>query len=67
MKQNMGTTDRIIRTVVAIIIAILYFTRVISGTLAIILGIIAALLLVTSILGWCLIYAILGISTKRKE
>ncbi len=65
----MGTLDRIIRVIIAVIIAILYFTHVLTGTLGIILLIIAALLIITSISGFCLPYKLFGISTisKRKE
>jgi len=67
MKKNMGTTDRAIRVLVAIIIAVLYFTHVISGTLAIVLGIIAAIFLLTSFIGFCPLYLPLGINTCKKK
>jgi K+-transporting ATPase A subunit len=67
MKQNMGTVDRIIRLVVVAIIAVLYFTGEISGTAAIILGIIAVAFLVTSLIGWCPSYLPFGISTRKAD
>jgi hypothetical protein len=67
MTKNMGTIDRIIRFVFAVAVAALYFTGVISGTLAIILGILAAVFLVTSILGFCPLYAPFKISTIKKS
>jgi hypothetical protein len=67
MKQNMGVTDKIIRLIVVAIIAALYFTGQISGTAAIILGIIAVAFLVTSLIGWCPSYVPFGISTKKEE
>jgi hypothetical protein len=67
MKQNMGTADKIIRLVVVAIIAALYFTGQITGTAAIILGIIAVAFLVTSLIGWCPTYVPFGISTKKAE
>jgi len=67
MKKNMGTTDRTIRILVAVIIAVLYFANVISGTLAIILLILAGIFVVTSILGFCPLYVLFGWSTKKKE
>jgi predicted lysophospholipase L1 biosynthesis ABC-type transport system permease subunit len=67
MKQNMGTTDKIIRLIVVAIIAILYFTGQITGTAAIILGIIAVAFLVTSLIGWCPTYMPFGISTKKAD
>lgn len=66
MKQNMGTLDRLIRTIVAIGIGVLYFTGRISGTLAIILGIFAIVFLLTSFVGWCPAYIPLGLSTRKE-
>jgi len=65
MKKNMGTLDRSIRTVIAVIIGILYFTGQISGTPATILIIIAIIFLLTSIIGWCPAYTLFGFSTKK--
>lgn len=67
MKPNMGTADKVIRLVVAAIIAVLYFTGQITGTAAIILGIIAAAFLVTSLIGWCPSYVPFGISTRKSD
>jgi len=67
MKKNMGTADRVIRTVIAVVIAVLYFTGVIGGTLALILGIIAVIFLLTSLVAWCPGYLPFGISTCGKE
>lgn len=66
MKKNMGMADRLIRILVAIIIAALYFTDRIGGTLAIILGVIALIFLLTSLVGRCPAYVPLGLSTCRK-
>jgi hypothetical protein len=66
MTKNMNTTDRIVRLVVAVAIAILYFTNVISGALAIILGILAVVFLATSLLGFCPLYAAFKLSTIKK-
>jgi len=67
MKQNMGGMDKIIRIVVVAIIAALYFTGQITGTVAIILGIVAVAFLVTSLIGWCPTYVPFGISTKKAD
>ncbi len=67
MRKNMGTADRVIRTLVAILVAILYFTGVIGGTLALILGIVAVIFLLTSLVSWCPGYLPFGISTAPKE
>lgn len=65
MKKNMGTADRVVRTIVAIVIGVLFFTGVISGTLALILGIVAIAFLITSFVSWCPAYGPLGISTCK--
>lgn len=67
MKQNMGSLDRILRFIVSIIIGILYSTNYFSGTLGIILGIIAVIFLLTSILGFCPLYALFKFSTKKEK
>lgn len=66
MKQNMGTTDKIIRLAVVAVIVVLYMAGQITGTAAIVLGIIAVAFLVTSLIGWCPSYVPFGISTKKK-
>ncbi|MEW5985438.1 MAG: DUF2892 domain-containing protein [Chloroflexota bacterium] len=65
MIKNMGTADRIIRLVVALAVAILYFTGVISGTVALILGILAVIFVLTSFVGFCPLYLPFKFSTKR--
>jgi len=65
MKKNVGQIDRIIRVALAVLVGILYFTGVISGTWAIILGILAVVLLVTGLVGTCPLYVLLGTSTKK--
>jgi len=67
MKPNMGTADKVIRLIVVAIIAALYFAGQITGTAAIILGIIAAAFLVTSLIGWCPSYVPFGISTRKSD
>lgn len=65
MKANMGTIDRALRAGVAILILILYAGGFISGTVAIVLGIVAVAFLLTSAIGWCPAYVPLGLSTRR--
>jgi hypothetical protein len=67
MKKNMGLADRIIRFSLAVIIAVLYFTNQISGTAAIILGIIALAFIVTSFMGFCPAYLPIKLSTAKKS
>jgi Na+(H+)/acetate symporter ActP len=66
MKKNMGTIDRVIRTLLAVIVAILYFTGQISGVAAIVLGIFAVIFLITSAIGFCPLYTLFKFSTLKK-
>jgi uncharacterized membrane protein len=63
MKKNMGTTDKTIRILVAVVIAGLYFGNIITGTLAIVLMVLAVVFLVTSLINFCPLYAIFGMNT----
>ena len=65
MKKNMGSTDKTIRITLAVMVAILYFTNTISGTLAIVLGIIAVIFIATSFISFCPLYSIIGINTCK--
>lgn len=67
MKQNMGSADRIIRAIVAAVIAILYFQEVITGTLGIVLLIVAGIFLLTSFISFCPLYLPFGLRTNRKK
>lgn len=66
LPQNVGSVDRIVRVVVALLIAVLYFMNAISGTVAIILGILAIIFILTSAVSFCPLYLPFGISTKKK-
>jgi hypothetical protein len=66
MKKNMGAADRIIRLILAIVVAVLYFTNQISGTAAIVLGIFAIVFLLTSFVGFCPLYLPFKISTRKR-
>ena len=61
----MGITDRIIRIVVAIIVAALYFTGTVTGTLGIILLIVGGIFLLTSVISFCPLYTVFGIKTCK--
>jgi hypothetical protein len=70
MKKNMGSADRIIRIILAAVIAILYFTDVVTGTLGIVLLVLAVVFVLTSLVGFCPLYLPFGISTcssSKKE
>ncbi len=63
MKKNMGSTDKIVRIVIAIVIAGLFYFNVISGTLGIVLLVFAGVFVLTSFISFCPLYAPFGIST----
>lgn len=63
MKANMGSADRIIRSLIAAVVAVLFFTNVISGTLGIVLLVAAGVFLLTSLISFCPLYTLLGFST----
>ena len=65
MQKNMGSTDKMIRIIIAIVIAILYYTNVISGTTAIVLSVVALIFAITSFISFCPLYTLLGISTCK--
>ena len=67
MKKNIGTIDKVIRILIAFVVVVLYFTNVISGTLAIILLVLAGILILTSLISICPLYMPFGLSTKKKE
>ncbi len=66
MKKNMGQTDRIVRLLLAILFAILYFTGVVSGTWGVILLILAIVLIVTAYFKFCPLYALFKLNTLKK-
>ncbi|MEO8711555.1 MAG: DUF2892 domain-containing protein [Parafilimonas sp.] len=66
MKANMGTNDKTVRTLAAVVISVLFFANIISGTAAIILLIVAGIFIVTSLVSFCPIYHLIGISTCKK-
>jgi len=66
MKTNMGFADKIIRTIIATVMIALYFTQVVSGTLGIVLIVLSVVFLLTSLLSFCPIYAIFGLTSKSK-
>lgn len=67
MKKNVGSADRVIRIAIAAIVAVLYLSNIISGTLALILGAFAIILLITSFVNFCPLYWPFGISTRKPK
>ncbi len=67
MKTNMGTTDKVIRIFAAVILVILIFSQVITGTAAIVAGILSGVFLLTSLIGFCPLYTLIGINTCKTK
>ena len=67
MKKNMGNADRIIRTLLAAVVAYLYFSGIVTGTLAIVLMVFAGIFLLTSLVGYCPLYSVIGINTCGRK
>lgn len=66
MKKNMGGADRMIRIIIAIVVAVLYFTETVTGTLGMVLLVLGGVFLLTSFINFCPLYSILGINTGKK-
>lgn len=67
MKKNMGKTDKMIRFILAVIIAALYYTNVISGTIGLVLVALAGIFVLTSLVSFCPLYLPFGANTCEKE
>ncbi len=63
MKKNMGTTDKIIRVILAAIIGFLYYNKTITGTLGIVLLVMAGVFVLTSLISFCPLYKLVGLNT----
>lgn len=63
MKKNVGNTDRIIRIVLAIVFAVLYFSGTVTGTFGLVLIVLGAVFALTSLVGFCPLYALVGANT----
>ena len=63
MKLNMGNADRIIRVLLAAVFAYLYFSGTVSGTIGLILVVLGGVFVLTSLIGFCPLYTIVGINT----
>lgn len=63
MKKNMGTADRVIRLIIALVFAGLYFGGIVTGTLGLVLLILGGVFVATSLISFCPLYTIVGINT----
>jgi hypothetical protein len=66
MNKNMNTIDRLVRIVAAVALGILIFTETVTGLSAIVLGVLAAVLLLTGVISFCPLYALFKFSTRRQ-
>ena len=69
MKKNMGSADRIIRVMLAAVFGYLYFSGLVTGVFGLILVILGGVFVLTSLIGFCPLYTVLGLSTcaTKKE
>ena len=67
MKANIGSLDKVIRIFLAIVFAMLYITKMVEGTVSIMLLVVGGVLLLTSIINFCPLYAILGWSSGKEK
>lgn len=67
MKKNMGNLDKMIRVLIASVIAVLYYTQIISGTYAMIALVFALVFILTSFVGTCPLYLPFGMNTNQKK
>jgi len=67
MKKNMGPVDRIIRSVISLVLIALYLTDTITGTIGIIVVVFASVMLLSSITGNCPPYSLMGFNTRKKK
>lgn len=67
MKKNMGNADRIVRILIAAVLAGLYFGGILTGTLGLILVIVAGVFLLTSLIGVCPLYSLIGVNSCPRK
>jgi len=63
----MGVLDKVIRILIALIVVILYFSNIISGTIAIVLLALSVIFIATSLISFCPLYLPFGINTDKKK
>lgn len=63
MKKNMGNVDRIIRLLAAAVFAYLYFADIVQGAIGLVLVIVAGIFILTSLVGFCPLYTLLGFNS----
>jgi len=66
MKKNMGSIDKIIRILIAVVFVVLVLTKVVTGLLAIVLLVLSGVFVITSLVSFCPLYLPFGINTGKK-
>jgi len=66
MKANMGMADKAARVLLAVLAAVLIYLKILTGTWAIIVGIVAIVFVLTSLVSFCPLYTVFGIKTCKK-
>ncbi len=66
MKKNVGSTDKIIRIVLALVLAYLYYANILTGTLGIVAVVVGAIALLTAVMNFCPLYSLIGANTNKK-
>ena len=67
MKKNLGSADRVIRLLLAAVLGFLFYNQTVTGTMGVIFLIVAIVLVVTSFVSFCPLYAVLGIKTSKNK
>jgi len=67
MKKNLGSADRVVRILIGALLGFLYYNQTVSGTLGIVLLIVGIVLVLTSFISFCPLYAILGFTTSKSK
>lgn len=67
MKKNMGSTDKALRLIIAIVLVVLYFSNILTGTVGIIALVVAGVFTLTSLVSFCPIYPLLGVNTCKTK
>jgi hypothetical protein len=67
MKTNMGGTDKVIRIILAVVFAVLFFTKTVTGTLGIVLVVLGGVFLATSVISFCPLYTLVGMNTCKTK
>jgi len=65
MKSNMGNADRVLKVIVGIVLVVVGFA-VLNGTVGIVVGVIGLIPLATGLIGWCPLYTVFNLKTKKQ-